>query len=95
MVVVNGNDDRTWLDRAGDFHSNKMVVTERFKLIDANTIDYEATINDPETFTKPWTIKMPLYRDINPDAQLLDYNCVEFSERKVYGHLEKFPDEDQ
>lgn len=95
VVVVNGNDDRTWLDRAGDFHSNKMVVTERFKLIDANTIDYEATINDPETFTKPWTIKMPLYRDINPDAQLLDYNCVEFSERKVYGHLEKFPDEDQ
>jgi hypothetical protein len=91
VVVVNGNDDRTWLDRAGDFHSDKMVVTERFKLINKNTIDYQATIDDPETYTKPWTIRMPLYRDVDPDAQLLDYNCVAFSERKIYGHLEKLP----
>jgi len=90
VVKVIGNDDRTWLDRAGDFHSDKMTVTERFKLIDKNTLEYEATIDDPETFTKPWTIRMPLYRNVNPKARLLDFNCVEFSERLLYGHLEKF-----
>jgi len=93
VVTVIGNDDRTWLDRAGDYHSNKMVVTERFKLIDENTIQYEATIDDPETFTKPWTIRMPLYRHVESDATLLDYNCVEFSERLVYGDVEKLPDD--
>ena len=46
---------------------------------------YEATIEDPETFTRPWTIRMPLYRHIEPDARLLEFNCVKFSEELLYG----------
>ena len=95
VVTVIGNDDRTWLDRAGNYHSNAMTVTERFSLIDKNTIQYEATIDDPETFTKPWTIRMPLYRHIEPNAEFLTYNCIEFSERLVYGDLEKLDDADK
>jgi hypothetical protein len=89
VVETAANDDRTWLDRAGNHHSYAMVVTERFALIDRDHIDYEATINDPETFTEPWTIRMPLYRDVAPSAELLDFNCVPFSEELLYGHLEK------
>ncbi len=91
VVRVNSNDDRTWLDRAGDYHSNKMVVTERYSLVDPNTIAYEATIDDPEVYTRPWTIAMPLYRNVDPNAELLEYNCVEFSEKLLYGKLLKQP----
>jgi hypothetical protein len=91
VVRVTSNDDRTWLDRAGDYHSSQMLVTERYKLENAGLIRYEATIEDPEVFTKPWTIAMPLYRNVDPNAELLEYNCVEFSEKLLYGKLLKNP----
>jgi hypothetical protein len=91
VVEVIANDDRTWFDRAGDYHSNAMKVTERFTLLDANRMQYEATIDDPETFTKPWTISMPLYRHTEPNAELLEYKCVEFSEPLIYGQYLKNP----
>ena len=90
-VEVIANDDRTWFDRAGDYHSSAMKVTERFTLLDQNRIQYEATIDDPETFTKPWTISMPFYRHTEPNAELLEYKCVEFSEALLYGEFLKVP----
>jgi hypothetical protein len=77
----------TWLDRAGNHHSNAMLVTERYSLINDNVMQYEATIEDPLTFSRPWTIRMPLYRRMEEDARLLEFNCVEFSERLLYGEL--------
>ena len=91
-VEVIANDDRTWLDRAGNHHSNEMTVTERYTLINENQIQYEATIEDPNTFSRPWTIAMPLYRHIEPNAELLEFKCVEFSELLLYGeHLKEPP----
>lgn len=52
---------------------------------------YEATIEDPKTFTRPWKMTMPLYRRVEKNAQLLEYICVEFAEELMYGHLSKKP----
>lgn len=93
VVETLSNDDRTWLDRAGNYHSNQMTVEERLSLIDDTHIQYEATITDPEVFTRPWTISMVLYKNVNPNAELLEYKCVEFSENLVYGeHLLEPPE---
>jgi hypothetical protein len=91
VVEVFANDDRTWLDRAGNHHSNAMRVTERYTLVDPSHIQYEATIEDPNTFSRPWTISMPLYRRIEPNAELFQYNCVEFAEPFLYGKYLKDP----
>ena len=85
VIETIANDDRTWFDRAGNYHSNAMVVTERFTLLNENHIQYEATIDDPSTFTRPWTITMPLYRHVEENAELLEFKCVEFSENLLYG----------
>lgn len=91
VIQVVAQNARTWLDRAGNHHSVAMTVTERFSLIDENHLRYEATIEDPNTFSRPWTIAMPLYRRIEPNATLLEYKCVEFSEPLIYGDLLKEP----
>ena len=87
VVEVTGNNDQTWFDRAGNYHSTSLKVTERYSRIDDNHLQYEATIEDPETFTRPWKISMPLYRHIEPNAQILEFKCVEFSEELLYGDL--------
>ena len=79
----------TWFDRAGNYHSDALKVTERYTPIDANTLNYEATIEDPNVFSKPWKIKMPLYRRREPNMQLMEYKCVPFAEELMYGHLRK------
>jgi hypothetical protein len=66
-----------------------MKVTERYSLIDDNHLQYEATIEDPQTFSRPWTLRVPLYRRIEQNAQLLEFKCVEFAEELLYGHLKK------
>ena len=91
VIEVTGNNDSTWFDRAGNYHSAAMKVTERYSLIDANHIQYEATIEDPETFSRPWTLRVPLYRRMEPNAQLLEFKCVEFAEELLYGELTKNP----
>ncbi len=91
VVVSNGFNDQTWFDRAGNHHSWQMTVTERWMLLDRDHIWYEATIEDPQTFTRPWTISMPLYRDIDPDARLGQFKCVEYVEELMYGHLRRNP----
>ncbi len=89
VVRVDGFTGETWFDRAGNFHSDALTVTERYTQIDADHLRYEATIDDPKVFTRPWTISMPLYRRIEKNAQLLEYRCVEFAEELLYGHLKK------
>ena len=74
---------------AGIVQSDATHVVERFKIIDAHTIAYEATIEDPKTFTRPWKIAMPLYRRLEPNMQLIEYRCVEFVEEFLYGNLRK------
>ena len=77
----------TWFDRAGNFHSSALRVTERYTSISPDHLQYEATIEDPEVFTRAWTISMPLYRRKEPDVQLTEYKCVQFVEELLYGHL--------
>jgi hypothetical protein len=87
VIEVNSNIENTWLDRAGNHHSAAMIVTERYTLLDEHVMQYEATIEDPETFSRPWTIRMPLYRRFEADARLLEFNCVKFSEPLLYGEF--------
>ena len=91
VIEVTAQNGQAWLDRAGNHYSYATTVTERFKKIDDNHIRYEATIDDPETYTEPFTISMILYRQIEEDAELHDFNCVPFVEELIYGHLRKEP----
>jgi hypothetical protein len=91
VVDVTGFTDQTWFDRAGDFHSDELHVIERYTATGPDHLLYEATIEDPKTFTRPWKISMPLYRRTERNAQLLEYICVEFAEELMYGHLSKQP----
>ena len=87
VVDVTDQIDRTWFDRAGNFHSDALHVVERYTPISADHLMYEATIEDPKVFTRPWTIRMPLYRRYEADKKLLEYKCTEFVEELLYGHL--------
>ena len=89
VVTVTGMNDSTWFDRAGNFHSDKLHVVERYTRTAPNVISYEATIEDPQVFTRPWKISMPLYRRVEPGAQRLEFKCVEFTEELIYGSLKK------
>jgi len=87
VVTTIDQNDKTWLDRAGNFHSNQLKVTERFSLLDPDHIRYEATLEDPKTFSRPWTIEMPLYRVIDENAELLEHKCVPFADKLLYNDL--------
>jgi hypothetical protein len=87
VVTTLSQNGMTWMDRAGDYLSPSAKVTERFTLKDPNHIWYEATIEDPSVFSKPWKISMPLYRRVEPNAELLDFRCVPFADLLVYGDL--------
>jgi hypothetical protein len=89
VVDVRNFNDKTWFDRAGNFHSDALHVVERFTPITPDVIRYEATIEDPKTFTRPWRIAMPLYRRMEPNMQLLEYRCTEFVEEFMYGNVRK------
>jgi hypothetical protein len=87
VVDVTRQVENTWFDRAGNFHSDALHLIERFTPISANHLDYEVTVEDPKVFTRPWKIRMPLYRRLETNAQILEYKCVEFVEELMYGHL--------
>jgi hypothetical protein len=91
VVDVFGQISDTWFDRAGNFHGPGMKVTERYTPIGADHLQYEATIDDPTTFERPWKISMPLYRRVEPNAEIYEYKCVEFAEPLLYGELLKDP----
>ena len=92
VIDVSAQMPDTWLDRSGNHHGIGIHVEERYTAISENHLMYEATITDPETYTRPWTIRLPLYRRIDENMQLLEYKCVEFAEELMYGHLRKDPD---
>ena len=93
VVDVTALIDQTWFDRAGNFHSDRLHVVERYTPAGPNLLLYEAAIEDPEVFTRPWKIVMPLYRRVEKNAQLLEFKCVEFAEELMYGHLRKKTEE--
>jgi hypothetical protein len=91
VVDVTGLSDQTWFDRAGNFHSDALHVVERYTRTSRDTMAYEATIEDPKVFTRPWTMRMPLYRRQEPNAQLMEFKCVEFVEELIFGQWRKTP----
>jgi len=91
VIEVTGQMADTWFDRSGNHHSEQMKVTERITPMSANHLWYEATIEDPATFTAPWTIEMPLYRRLEPGIELMDFKCVEFVEELMYGEFRRKP----
>jgi hypothetical protein len=78
VVDTNNFTDKTWFDKAGNFHSTALHVVERYTPMGPNHINYEATIEDPKVFTRPWKMSMPIYRRLDKNLQLLDYDCVSF-----------------
>jgi hypothetical protein len=91
VVDVNSFNGKNWFDRAGNFHSASLKLVERYTPITPDAIRYEVTIDDAETFTRQWKISMPLYRRLEPNAQLLEYPCIEFAEEFLYGHVRRQP----
>jgi hypothetical protein len=89
VVDVTNFNGKNWFDRAGNYHSDALHLVERFTPISADAIRYEVTIEDPKVFSRPWTISMPLYRRLESNATVLDYNCIEFAEEFMYGNLRK------
>lgn len=89
VVSVTNFNDRTWLSRSGDFHSDALKLVERFTPITADALRYEVTVEDPNVFTRPWKMSMVLYRQLEENAQIMDYRCVELVEETFLGHLRK------
>jgi hypothetical protein len=89
VIDTEGFYAEAWLDRAGNYASKNLKVTERITPIDATHLEYEATLTDPTVYSRPWKIRMPLYKRIEKNAQLLEFRCVELSEEAIYGALTK------
>jgi len=89
VVDVTGQIGQSWLDRAGNFATASLHVVERYIPQGQDHMWYEATLEDPAVFSRPWTISLPLYRHVEPNAQLLEFKCEEFAEEVLYGHLRK------
>ena len=81
--------DQTWLDQAGNFHSDQLHVVERYTMLNAKTISYEARLEDPKTYTKPWTIRLQLYRDTHPGARITEDECLEGADGRWH-HVSPF-----
>ena len=91
VIDTSGFVPYTWFDRAGNYHSDALHVVERYTPVSPYHLMYEATIEDPKVFTRPWQISFPLYRRMEQNVQLLDFNCVPFTEDLLYDHLRKEP----
>jgi len=89
VVQVTDQNDKTWFDRAGNFHSDALKVAERYTMLDADTIQYEVTLQDPKVFTKPWKISMPLVRQKDMD-RVLEFQCQAEAE-ELSGAFERDP----
>jgi hypothetical protein len=89
VIDVTGLNGLAWLDRAGNFGSDKLHIVERWNLTDRDHLNYQATIDDPSVYTRAWKINMPIYRRVEKDAQLLEFKCTEFAEQLLYGKYTK------
>jgi hypothetical protein len=84
VVDLRNFNDQTWFDKAGNFHSGALHVVERYSLTDNAHIEYEVTIDDPKVFTRPWKMSMPLYRRLEKNPRLLEYECVFYHQEELY-----------
>jgi hypothetical protein len=91
VVDVTAFNGESWFDRAGNYQTSSLHVVERYTPTGRDVLQYEATIEDPQLYARTWKISMPLYRRLEPNAQLVEYKCVEFAEELMYGHLVKNP----
>lgn len=89
VVDVTGQREETWFDRAGDYHTEDLHVVERYTPVSPYHLMYEATIEDPNVYTRPWKISFPLYRRMEKNIQLLEFKCVPFTEDLLYGGFSK------
>lgn len=89
VVDVTGFNGKAWFDRAGDFSSDGLHVVERYTLANPDHIAYEATMEDPKVFARPWKIHLTLYRHVEKDFQLLEFKCIPFAEELLYGAFRK------
>ena len=87
VVDVKGFNGHTWFDRAGNFATDALHIVERWTPRGRDHLMYEATIEDPNVYTRPWKISFPLYRRLEPNVQLLEFNCVPFVEELMYTPL--------
>ena len=90
-VTELNEENGSFLDRSGNFHGGDLKVTERYTMTSPDHIMYEATLEDPTAYTRPWTISMPLYRRVEEHARVFPYRCVEWTEELIYGHVRKEP----
>ena len=89
VVDVTGQREETWFDRAGNYHTDALHVIERYTPMSPYHMMYEATIEDPNVFTRPWKISFPLYRRMEKNVQLLEFKCVPFTEELLFGKFRK------
>jgi hypothetical protein len=89
VIDVTGLSDKNWLDRAGNFHSDAVHVVERITAVSPYHLSYEATIEDPKVYTRPWKISFPLYRRMDRNIQLMEFKCQPFVEELIYGRFTK------
>jgi hypothetical protein len=75
VVDANGFNDQTWLDMSGNFHSDQLHIVERYTLVDAKTIQYEATLDDPKVYAKPWSIKFAI--GAQKERDIMEFECLE------------------
>ncbi|HSG64172.1 MAG TPA: hypothetical protein VLD39_04200 [Gammaproteobacteria bacterium] len=80
VVDVVNFTDQTWLDRSGNFHSDALHAVERYTRTGPDHLLYEVTIEDPQVFTQSWQIRMPLYRRLEDNARILEYECYAYLE---------------
>jgi len=85
VVDVTDFNDQTWFDASGDYHSAKLHVVERYTRTGPDTLQYEATIEDPDVFTAPWKISLPLYRHTEPNFRVLEYECQAYADEAAKG----------
>jgi len=89
VVDVTGFREEAWFDRAGDYNSEDLHVVERYTPASPYHLMYEATIEDPQVYTRPWKISFPLYRRMEKNVQLLEFKCAPFTEELLYGGFSK------
>jgi hypothetical protein len=89
VIDTTGFNGNAWFDKAGNYASDQLHIVERISARSAETLNYEATIEDPTVYTRPWKISFVLYKRVEKNAQLVEFRCVEYSEEMLYGHLRK------
>jgi len=87
VVDVTNFNDQTWFDAHGTIHTDALHVVERWTVVDANTINYEATLDDPKAFTRPWTIAYPIRRIKDAKYELYEEACLEGNDPTIDGIL--------